>query len=49
MIQDFEDWYYEEYGEKVEVRYSTFGTNEELYNQITIGDVYDLAAAPFNH
>lgn len=43
MIQDFEDWYYEEYGEKVEVRYSTFGTNEELYNQITIGDVYDLA------
>lgn len=43
MIQDFEDWYYEEYGEKVRVEYSTFGTNEELYNQITIGDVYDLA------
>lgn len=43
LIQDFEDWYYEEYGEKVKVKYSTFGTNEELYNQITIGDVYDLA------
>ena len=43
LINDFEDWYYEEYGEKVKVEYSTFGTNEELYNQITLGDVYDLA------
>ncbi|MCR4806260.1 MAG: extracellular solute-binding protein [Lachnospiraceae bacterium] len=43
LTDDFEEWYYEEYGEKVKVEYSTFGTNEELYNQITIGDVYDLA------
>lgn len=43
LTDDFEEWYYETYGEKVKVEYSTFGTNEELYNQITIGDVYDLA------
>lgn len=42
LVDEFEDWYYEQYGQKVEVEYSTFGTNEEMYNQITIGDVYDL-------
>lgn len=42
MLQDFEKWFYKKYGKKVKVEYSTFGTNEELYNQITIGDVYDL-------
>jgi len=42
LVKDFEDWYLETYGKKVRVEYSTFGTNEELYNQITIGDVYDL-------
>ena len=42
IIDDFEDWYYETYGGRVKVEYSTYGTNEELYNQITIGDVYDL-------
>lgn len=43
LVEDFEEWYYDTYGQKVRVEYSTFGTNEELYNQITIGDVYDLA------
>lgn len=42
LVEDFEEWFYETYGKKVKVEYSTFGTNEELYNQITIGDVYDL-------
>ncbi len=42
LVDDFEEWYYETYGQKVRVEYSTFGTNEELYNQLTIGDVYDL-------
>ncbi|MDO5402434.1 MAG: extracellular solute-binding protein [Eubacteriales bacterium] len=42
MIEDFEQWYYEQYGQKVSVEYSTFGTNEELYNQMTLGDEYDL-------
>ena len=42
VVEDFEDWYYETYGRVVVVEYSTFGTNEELYNQITMGDTYDL-------
>ena len=42
MVADFEDWYYETYGKRVKVEYSTFGTNEDLYNMLTIGDVYDL-------
>ena len=42
MIEDFEEWYYDTYGVEVEVQYSTFGTNEDLYNMLTLGDVYDL-------
>ena len=42
MIQDFEEWYYENYGIRVKVEYSTFGTNEDLYNMLTLGDTYDL-------
>lgn len=42
MIQDFEEWYYETYGIKVKVEYSTFGTNEDLYNMLTLGDTFDL-------
>ena len=42
LVDDFEEWYYETYGRKVEVEYSCFGTNEELYNMLTIGDEYDI-------
>ena len=42
MVEDFEEWYYDTYGIEVEVEYSTFGTNEDLYNMLTLGDVYDL-------
>lgn len=42
IIDDFQDWYEERYGEKVRVQYSTFGTNEDLYNQLKLGDKYDL-------
>ncbi|MBQ8994922.1 MAG: extracellular solute-binding protein [Oscillospiraceae bacterium] len=42
VLDDFSDWYYEVYGKKVRVEYSTFGTNEDLYNMLTLGDVYDL-------
>ncbi len=42
LIDDFEDWYYETYGITVHVEYSTFGTNEDLYNMLTLGDVFDL-------
>ncbi|MCD7981310.1 MAG: extracellular solute-binding protein [Clostridiales bacterium] len=42
MVEDFEEWYYKEYGIKVNVEYSTFGTNEDLYNMLTLGDEFDL-------
>ncbi len=42
MIDDFEDWYYETYGIRAHVEYSTFGTNEDLYNMLTLGDEFDL-------
>jgi spermidine/putrescine transport system substrate-binding protein len=42
MIEDFEEWYEDTYGEKIKVEYSCFGTNEELYNQMTLGDKFDL-------
>jgi len=42
LVDDFADWYYETFGTRVRVEYSTFGTNEDLYNMLTIGDVYDL-------
>ena len=42
MVSDFEDWYKETYGKEVVVEYSTFGTNEDLYNMLTLGDEYDL-------
>lgn len=42
MVDEFEAWYEETYGEKVRVEYSTFGTNEDLYNQMTLGDTFDL-------
>lgn len=42
LVEDFEEWFFETYGKKVFVEYSTFGTNEELYNQLTMGDSYDL-------
>ena len=42
MWKDYEDWYYETYGKRVKVEYSSFGTNEDLYNMLTLGDEYDL-------
>ncbi len=42
MVEDFTRWYQETYGEKVTVEYSTFGTNEDLYNQLAIGDRFDV-------
>ncbi len=42
MVDDFCRWYEEVYGIPVQVEYSTFGTNEDLYNQLKLGDTYDL-------
>lgn len=39
----FEEWYFEAYGERVEVNYSTFSSNEDLYAKISSGTVnYDV-------
>lgn len=39
----FEQWYYETYGERVEVNYSTFSSNESLYAKLSSGSVsYDV-------
>ena len=42
LIEDFEEWYEKTYGVRVHVEYSTFGTNEDLYNMLSLGDTYDL-------
>lgn len=42
LYKDFEVWYRETYGKEVRIEYSCFGTNEDLYNQLTMGDTYDL-------
>lgn len=39
----FEEWYYETYGVKVKVNYSTFSSNESLYSKLSSGSVsYDV-------
>ncbi len=39
----FEEWYYETYGERVEVVYSTYSSNEDMYAKLTAGAVsYDV-------
>lgn len=42
IIDDFELWYENTYNVPVKVEYSTFGTNEDLYNQLKLGNTYDL-------
>ncbi len=42
MIDDFEQWYKETYGVEVRVEYSAYGTNEELYNQMSLGNTFDV-------
>ena len=39
----FEEWYFETYGERIEVVYSTFSSNEDMYAKLTAGAVsYDV-------
>ncbi len=42
ILDDFELWYEQTYHKSVRVEYSCFGTNEDLYNQLKLGDTYDL-------
>ena len=39
----FEEWYFETFGERVEVNYSTFSSNEDMYAKLSSGAVtYDV-------
>ncbi len=41
--QMFEDWYFETYGVRVEVNYSTYSSNESMYAKLSSGSVnYDV-------
>ncbi len=42
MVDDFVEWFNSSHDYEVQVEYSTFGTNEDLYNRLSLGDVYDL-------
>ena len=42
MVDDFTEWFNENHDYNIKVEYSTFGTNEDLYNRLSLGDVYDL-------
>ncbi len=42
LIEDFKVYYKELTGKDVKVEYTTYGTNEDLYNFMNMGDKYDL-------
>lgn len=43
VIKAFEDWYYDTYGETVTVNYTTYSSNEDLYNKLASGATgYDV-------
>ena len=41
-MDDLVEWFNANHDYEVTVEYSTFGTNEDLYNRLSLGDVYDL-------
>ena len=43
VIKAFENWYYEAYGKSVTVNYTTYSSNEDLYNKLASGATgYDV-------
>lgn len=42
MVDDFTEWFNDSHDYNIRVEYSTFGTNEDLYNRLNLGDTYDL-------
>ena len=43
VIRAFEDWYRAEYGEEIRVNYTTYPSNEDMYNKLSSGAVsYDV-------
>lgn len=42
-VSEFEQWYLEEYGQKVKVNYDTYASNEDMYAKLSAGAVsYDV-------
>ena len=42
-VAEFEDYYFEKFGKKVKVNYSTYATNEDMYSKLTSGaGSYDI-------
>ena len=42
-VREFENWYKETYGEKINVNYDTFASNEDMYAKLSAGAVsYDI-------
>ena len=42
-VREFEKWYEANYGQKVKVNYTTFASNEDMYNKLSTGAVsYDV-------
>ncbi len=42
LYEEFESWYYEQYGKKIKVEYIALQDNETMYGKIKMGDEYDL-------
>lgn len=42
VYREFETWFEQQTGQTVRVNYTTFETNEDLYNKMKLGDAYDL-------
>ena len=41
--KEFEKYYYSSYGQRVKVNYTTYASNEDMYNKISIGATsYDV-------
>ena len=45
----FEEWYYETYGVKVKVNYSTYSSNESMYAKISSGSVHYDVVVPSDY
>jgi spermidine/putrescine transport system substrate-binding protein len=45
LVEQFSDWYFDTYGVRVNVEYTTYGTNEEMYTQVVeLNRDYDIFA-----
>ncbi|MBQ8264353.1 MAG: ABC transporter permease subunit, partial [Oscillospiraceae bacterium] len=48
-IDEFENWYEETYDQKIKVNYTTFASNEDMYNKISSGAVSDDVIIPSDY